>query len=261
MTLTSGDVDSTSRVAEMPSRSGMRTSMSTTSGSGLAPPRAPRARRGLADDLDRVVAREHRLEAGAHEVVVVHEQDADPLVAHAPSPYGRRARRRNAPLSAPASSVPPSSCARSRRRSRARRRRACERVGRGRVGHGDLERAGGELDRHVGAPAVPGGVRKRLLQDPVGRLVDGRAQGPARPLDGDGHVQPEARERSASASSAARPGGGSTSPGGRSSRSTRTSLVDLVQRVARDLLDRLERHARAAGSRCCRTGPRRPGRG
>ena len=41
---------------------------------------------GLADDLDRVVAREHRLEAGAHEVVVVHEEDADRLVAHAPSP-------------------------------------------------------------------------------------------------------------------------------------------------------------------------------
>ena len=40
--------------------------------------------RRLADDLDRLVAREHRLEAGAHEVVVVHEEDADRRLAHGP---------------------------------------------------------------------------------------------------------------------------------------------------------------------------------
>jgi hypothetical protein len=46
----------------------------------------------LADDLDRLVAREHRLEAGAHEVVVVDEEHAHPPWTHAPlPPYGRRA--------------------------------------------------------------------------------------------------------------------------------------------------------------------------
>jgi hypothetical protein len=38
--------------------------------------------RGLADDLGRLVAREHGLEAGAHQVVVVHEGDADRRLAH-----------------------------------------------------------------------------------------------------------------------------------------------------------------------------------
>ena len=85
--MTSGELASTSRVAAMPSRSGMRTSIRTTAGSSsshLVDRGAPVGR--FADDLDRVVAREHRLQARAHEVVVVHEQDADRSVAHAPSP-------------------------------------------------------------------------------------------------------------------------------------------------------------------------------
>ena len=63
----------------------MRTSISTTSGRrarARVDGRAPVA--GLADDLDARVARQHRAQAGAHQVVVVDEQDADG-VAHAVS--------------------------------------------------------------------------------------------------------------------------------------------------------------------------------
>ena len=48
------------------------------------------------------------------------------------------------------------------------------------VGDGELERAGAERDVDLGAAvAVAGGVRQRLLQDPVGAAVDaGRERTP-----------------------------------------------------------------------------------
>ena len=94
-----------SRVAAMPSSSGMRMSISTTSGS-----RRPALWIGLvavgrlADDLDVGMVLEHEPEAGAHERLVVGDQDAD---AHAP-PIGSRAWTRKPPLGRrPTSSVPP----------------------------------------------------------------------------------------------------------------------------------------------------------
>ena len=122
-----------------------------------------------------------------------------------------------------------------------------------------------EGDLHLRAPAsVPGRVGQRLLDDPVGGLVDVRSELPASAVDADVDGEPggavalgervecgEARRRLDLA-----PVGGAVLA------QSADELVDLAQRLAGDLLDRLERDTRprrdpapAAG------GPRRPGRG
>ena len=68
----------------------------------------------LADHLHGTVAREDRLETGAHQRVVVDEQHADRRVAHDTSRYGSVARTLKLPSSGPASSVPSTRAARSR---------------------------------------------------------------------------------------------------------------------------------------------------
>jgi hypothetical protein len=66
---------------------------------------------GLADHLEVVLGVDECPEAGAHEGLIVREQDAD----HARSPSGSRARTRKPPSSrGPASSHPPVAVARSR---------------------------------------------------------------------------------------------------------------------------------------------------
>src|ERR671914_513023 len=83
--------------------------------------RQPRAVGGLAsvarlaDQLDRLVAREHAAQAGAHEIVVVDDQHPNAGFGHdRPSAKGRRACSSKLPLRAPTSKLPPSSAARSR---------------------------------------------------------------------------------------------------------------------------------------------------
>src|SRR5918999_5977794 len=69
----------------------------------------------LADHLDRLVARQHRPEAGPHEVVIVDEHDPDRAAHAGTSPrYGRRARTRKTPFADSVSIRPPTSDARSR---------------------------------------------------------------------------------------------------------------------------------------------------
>ena len=101
---------SSRRVASIPSSSGMRMSISTTSGlsaadllDGVEPVG------GLAHDLEVVLGVEDHAEAGAHERLVVGDQQSD---AHATlsslAAIGRVARTRQPPPSAgPASSSPP----------------------------------------------------------------------------------------------------------------------------------------------------------
>ena len=100
------------RVASIPSTRGMRTSISTTSGSQRrVPPRPPRRRRGLADDLELRVRAEDHPEPGPDEPLVVGEQDAD----HS----GSRARTAKPPSGAgPLASSPPKTATRSRMPSR-----------------------------------------------------------------------------------------------------------------------------------------------
>ena len=82
------------RVASMPSMTGMRMSIRTTSGVSSL-----RARHGLgavaclADDLDPGFCLEDHPEARAHERLVVGEEDAD----HRSLAYGRRARTAKPP--------------------------------------------------------------------------------------------------------------------------------------------------------------------
>ena len=101
---------SSRRVASIPSSSGMRMSISTTSGFS-APDLLDgvEAVGGLADDLEVVLGVEDHAEAGAHERLVVGDQQPD---AHATlnsrAADGSAARTRQPPPSAgPASSSPP----------------------------------------------------------------------------------------------------------------------------------------------------------
>ena len=95
------------RVASSPSSSGMRMSISTTSGRERARPAstASRAVGGLADDLDVGSASRIMRKPGAHERLVVGEQDAD----HHRAPHAAAAARNDvaAARRGPASSVPP----------------------------------------------------------------------------------------------------------------------------------------------------------
>ena len=100
----------------MPSISGMRMSMSTTSGSrpggavdGL------HAVGALADDLDVGLGAEDHPEARADELLVVDQEDLDRHQATAASATGSRARTANPPPGAgPASTLPPYRPTRSR---------------------------------------------------------------------------------------------------------------------------------------------------
>ena len=94
----------------MPSSSGMRMSMSTTSGrssSARSTASAPSAR--LADDLQVVLGVEDHPEPRAHERLVVGDQDADAHAACTSSrASGSRARTSNPPSArGPASTSPP----------------------------------------------------------------------------------------------------------------------------------------------------------
>ena len=101
--------------------------------------------------------------------------------------------------------------------------------------------AEGDLDVRAAA-TVPRGVGQRLLEDPVGGLVDRGCEVPAtRRRTRTTTSSPEARWRSASVSRAARPGGGSTPVGRVVLAEHADELVDLAQRLAGDFLDRLER--------------------
>ena len=101
------------RVASRPSTKGMRMSISTTPGR-VARHDLDRlgAVGGVAHHVDVVGQVEQRPEAGAHDGLVVGDDDAD---AHADPPTGSTARTRNPPPSAaPCSTRPPTAAARSR---------------------------------------------------------------------------------------------------------------------------------------------------
>ena len=85
-----------SRVASMPSISGMRMSMSTTSGSSSrAMLDGLRAVVGLADDLEVVLDLEDHAEARAHEGLVVGDEDAQHGAVIARPPSGASTERRD----------------------------------------------------------------------------------------------------------------------------------------------------------------------
>ena len=127
---------------------------------------------GLGHHLEARCAGEHHPQAGAHERVVVDEQDADHR--------GRRARRTNAPSgSTPCSSSPPASVTRSASpirpvpapgsgdgRGDGHRREAADL---------DLQVAVGRADgeRHGRSRRVLARVGQTLLRDPVGGAADG----------------------------------------------------------------------------------------
>ena len=253
----------------MPSTSGMRTSISDDVG----PLRARRADgvaavAGLADDLERRVAGEDRR-------------------------AGRRAsgRRRRRSARGPATPVMPAAAvgqvradAEARRRARpspgcrraAPRARACRSSpwpprrrapSRARPGSSTASSSasGPNVDRDRRAAAtVAGGVGERLLQDAVGGRVDARRSGRRSPSTSPSRQARLARWRSASVSSAARPGGGSTPGPAPSSRSARTSwsISPTVSRATSSivcerragpvrvaLLQQARRDRRAPGSR------------
>ena len=82
------------RVASIPSTSGMRTSIRTTSGAQLLDEaRRLAAVARLAHHLDVRLGFEDHPEAAADERLVVDQQDAD-VIAPAPAPAGSRARTR-----------------------------------------------------------------------------------------------------------------------------------------------------------------------
>ena len=166
----------------------MRTSISTTSGRS-SPARADRlaAVGGLADDLDVGLGVEDHPEAGAHERLVVGEQDAD----HRARP--RRSGRPRADREAAAGRGPASSCRRRARRARAcreavaapvaaaRRRRRRRRRPRARARRASSARS----TRRARPPGVLERVGERLLHDPVGGKVDARRQLAPLALDAD----------------------------------------------------------------------------
>ena len=205
----------------------------------------------LADELDRVVAREHAAQAGAHEVVVVDDQDPDARLRQAVSSgMGRRARTSKRP-----SRAPPPGC-----RPAARRARAC-RPGRGRrprsepaargdrfsTAHAELALAEVDLDPGVAVP-VARGVGERLLDDPVGAAVDAGGSGRRSPWIELVTSRPAARCRSTRPSREASPGGRLHLARARGVLAQDPDhLVDVADGLARDLLDGRERLARFLG--------------
>ena len=105
-------------------------------------------------------------------------------------------------------------------------------------------------------PRCPARAARRWSAPPGGsgrRPGRGRVRGAGDcPRTATTTASPEARWRSASVSSAASPGGGSTAPvGGAVLAENADELVDLAERLACDLLDRLERGSRSLGSCSC----------
>ena len=176
-TLTSGEPARTSLVAAMPSRSGMRTSMRTTSGLSAwawwiaARPSPASPTTSIALSVESTAFRPARMRSSSSTrstrpaarscSVAVGQVSTNPEGAVARSRL-QAPSEQSRPLAHPDEAVAGS--AGSQRRP-------------GRVAHADLERARPEADLDVGASlAVPGGVGERLLEDPVRRLVErGRA--------------------------------------------------------------------------------------
>ena len=100
------------RVAAIPSRAGMRTSISTTSGrSAGSSSTACRPSAQLGDDLEAVGRREDSREAGADDRLVVDEGGSDHRLPRSSS--GSSQRTRQPSRVGPAVSSPPSAVARS----------------------------------------------------------------------------------------------------------------------------------------------------
>ena len=254
----------TRRVASMPSSSGMRMSISTTSGfSRRGHVDRLHAVDGLADHVDVVLGVEDHPEAGADERLVVGDHDAH---AHALASSGSRgapAASAASPRLAAAAVPRPRTRRRAagrragRRRSRARAR-ACRRA-RGRRSRraaaaavavvGDRQHAARRSPRahaHLGvAAAVLERVGQRLLHDAVGGEVDAGRQ--LAPLAG--HVQLDRQ------------------PGRAAALDQRAELVQrrLRRRARRPRRRRAARRAGGASppaprGRCARSAPRRRSR-
>ena len=188
------------RVASMPSTSGMRTSISTTSGVAARPSAtASRAVGGLADDLEVGLGVEDHAEAAAHERLVVGEHDARSLTT---ASSGRRAWTRKPPLGQrpglerAAEHAPR---ARASRRSRGRRRPWTARVPprpSSRTSSSSTPGAERTVTSARRRAGVAQRVGERLLHDPVGRQVDARGQrAPASPSRRQRHLEPGGAQR------------------------------------------------------------------
>ena len=197
--------------------------MTTTSGSqppdgvdrGLAVGR-------LADDLDVRLVREDHPEAGADELLVVDEEDADRhRQAPADGAVGRRSaggrETRNPPGTGPASKRPPNTATRSRIPIRPRPRPPGDAdaavAGAAPVGDLDLQRGGvvADADLRGRAAGVLERVRQGLLDDPVGRQLDARIERARLALDRRARpADPVARTCSSSSPSRSKPGIGAS---------------------------------------------------
>ena len=158
----------------MPSSTGIRTSITTTSGvqpAGEVDRGAPVP--ALAHHLEVGLGVDDRREPGADQRLVVADQHPDRR-GHDGLPAGMRARTtKPPPARRPALNSPPRASTRSRSPARPRPLPPGERGPRaGAVGadlHGDLLRAVAHADHGAAAVGVLEGVRQRLLHDPVGR--------------------------------------------------------------------------------------------
>ena len=168
------------RVASRPSTSGIRTSISTTSGcSRSTSATASRAVAGLADHLEVGLGVEDHAEAAAHERLVVGEHDAD---AHelrlqrqagvdAEAALGQRPGLERAAEHRRALAHPGDAAAAAVRGRRASPPRPSSRTS-------SSSTPGARAHGHLGAARarVAQRVRERLLDDPVGGQVDPRGQ-------------------------------------------------------------------------------------
>ena len=268
------------RVASMPSITGMRMSISTTSGrvlAGQADRLGPVG--GLGDDDDVASRLEHGPEPGAHHRLVVGDHDAAACpdasgpavigvagaIAVTSKPWSSRGR---------AVSVPPNRAARSRipitpcppdgpplsSASPARAPGVGTRVRPLSVIRSSRP-VGAVADGHlgVGAAGVLDHVRQRLLDDPEGRELDSLRQRSRLALDGQLHLHP-ARPRlldqlvEVRRGSVAAPAG---RPRRRRSRSSRSVRCISVIACAAEVGDRVGRDVRPARRRRL---PRAPGR-
>ena len=253
----------------------MRMSIRTTSGCSVAracrrprgrrpPRRRPRCRSSVVEDHP---------EAGAHERLVVGDQDAD---AHA---GGLRVSTREAGAAHARSRRPPPRARPRARRRTARRARACRRGrgrgrGRRRVGRRaapssrdlELERvAASQRTTHLGVrgAGVLERVGQRLLDDAVGGEVDARRQRPRLALDAQLDREPGGAalgRRARRARRAPAAGASSAAVVGRAQHAEHPA--QLGERLAAGA-SRSAPQRRAARSRvavAARAAPRRPGR-
>ena len=237
------------RVASRPSMPGMRMSIRTTSGTVLArePHRLVAVGR-LADHLDVVLGVEQRAEAGAHERLVVGEQDADHRDRQPRAPTRNaaaraaarpRASRRAAAARSrmPGEAVAVAGCRCSPRPSSA-------------TSHDQLVAGVGRASRcALAGPAWRMHVRDRLLADAVrGAARRSRAAAAACPRRRSRCRRPAACASAARSSTRASVGAGAL-VGGRRPAGAATSSTPRTsrQRLAAGALDRLQRRARLLG--------------